>query len=41
MVGWNQGFHGYEFEQIRGDGEGQESLVCYCPWGSKEWDMPK
>ena len=24
-----------------GDGEGQESLVCYCPWGHKELHMNK
>ena len=31
--------NGHEFEQALGDGEGQGSLVCYCPWGSKELDM--
>ena len=26
-------FDGQEFEQARGDGEGQGSLVCCSPWG--------
>ena len=25
-----------EFEQTRGDNEGQGSLVCCSPWGGKE-----
>ena len=35
MVGWHHGLIGHEFEQTRGrgDSEGQESLVCYSPWG--------
>ena len=36
MVGWDHRFNGHEFEQAPGDSEGQESLVCYSPWGSKE-----
>ena len=28
-----------ESEQTPGDGEGQESLACYSPWGRKESDM--
>ena len=28
MVGWHHGLSGHEFEQIRGDGEGQGSLAC-------------
>ena len=32
-------FHGHEFEQGAGDGEGQESLACCNPWGPKESDM--
>ena len=28
----------HEFEQTLGDGEGQGSLVCCSPWGSKESD---
>ena len=39
MVGWHHRINGHEFEQALGDGEGQGSLVCYCPWGSKELDM--
>ena len=27
---------GREFEETLGDSEGQESLVCYSPWGHKE-----
>ena len=30
---------GHEFEQIPGDSEGQESLVCSSPWVRKESDM--
>ena len=26
-------------EQSLGVGDGQESLVCYSPWGHKESDM--
>ena len=25
--------------QTLGDGEGQESLACYSPWGHEESDM--
>ena len=39
MAGWHHLFKGHEFEQTAGDGEGQESLVCYSPWGCKESDM--
>ena len=28
-----------EFEQILGDSEGEGSLVCCSPWGSKDSDM--
>ena len=38
MVGWHHEFNGYEFEQTLGDGEGQETLVCYRPWGCEESD---
>ena len=30
--------NGHEFVQTPGDSEGQESLVCYSPWGHKELD---
>ena len=30
--------NGREFEQARGDSEGQGSLVCCSPWGDKESD---
>ena len=37
--GWiDHRINGHEFEQILGDGEGQESLVCCSPWGHKELD---
>ena len=32
-------YHGYEFEQAPGHGEGQENLACCNPWGRKESDM--
>ena len=35
MVGWHHRFSGHEFEQILGDGEGQESLACCCSWGHR------
>ena len=38
MVGWQHQLNGHEFEQIQGDGEGQENLVCCSPWGYKESD---
>ena len=38
MVGWHHRLNGHEFEQTPGDSEGQESLVCYSPWGRKESD---
>ena len=34
MVGW----HGHEFEQGSGVGDGQGSLACCSPWGCKELD---
>ena len=34
MVGW----HGHEFEQTPGDGEGQGSLACCSQWGHTESD---
>ena len=39
MVGWHHQLNGCEFEQTPGDGEGQGSMVCCCPWGHKESDM--
>ena len=35
---WHHRLNGHEFEQTLGDGEGQGSLVCCSPWGSKELD---
>ena len=28
LVGWPHQLEGHEFEQVLGDGEGQESLAC-------------
>ena len=39
MVGWHNRLNGHEFEQTRGDGEGQGSLACCISWGRKESDM--
>ena len=38
MVGWHHRLNGLEFEQTRGDSEGQGSLACCSPWGHKELD---
>ena len=38
MVGWHHQLNGHEFEQTPGDGGGQGSLACCCPWGCKELD---
>ena len=37
MVGWHHQLNGSEFEQIPGDGEGQESLACCSPGVTKSW----
>ena len=39
MVGWRHRHNRHEFEQARGDGEGQGSLVCCSPEGRKGSDM--
>ena len=39
MVGWHHRFHGHEFEQTLGVGDGQGGLAFYNPWGCKESDM--
>ena len=39
MVGWHHRLNGCELEETPGEGEGQGSLVCYCPWGCKESNM--
>jgi len=41
MVEWHHQLNGREFEQTRGDGEGQGSLVHCSLWGQKESDMNK
>ena len=38
MVGWHRRLNGRESEQIRGETEGQGSLVCCSLWGRKESD---
>ena len=35
MVGWHHRLKGYEFEQTKGDSEGQESLEFCRPQGQK------
>ena len=35
MVGWCHWLNGHEFEQTPGDGDGQGSLACCCPWVAK------
>ena len=39
MFRWHHHLDGHEFEQAPGVGDGQGSLVCCSPWGSKESDM--
>ena len=39
MVGWHHWCNIHEFEQARGVGDGQGSLVCCSPWGCKESDV--
>ena len=38
MVGWHHRLTEHEFEQALGVGDGQGSLVCFCPRGRKESD---
>ena len=38
MAGWHHQLTGHEFGQALVDGEGQRSLACCSPWGSKESD---
>ena len=37
MVGWHHWLNRLEFEQAPGDGEGQQRLACFSPWGLKSW----
>ena len=39
MFRWHHWLIWHEFKQTPEDSEGQESLVCYSPWGCKELDM--
>ena len=39
MVGWHHWLNGHEFEKALGVGDGQGSLACCSPSGSKESDM--
>ena len=41
MVGWHHQVNACEFEQARGDVEGQGSLACCSLWGHRETDMTK
>ena len=36
MVGWHHSLNEHEFEKGPGDGDGQRSLACCSPSGSKE-----
>jgi len=36
MLRWHHQLNEHEFEQTLGDSEGQGSLACCRPWGSKE-----
>ena len=38
MVGWYHWLNEHDFKQALEDGEGQECLSCYSPWGRKELD---
>ena len=38
MVGWHHILNGHEFEWAPGVDDGQGSLACCSPWGSKELD---
>ena len=38
MLGWHHRLNGHEFDQAPGNGEGQGSLACSSPLGSKESD---
>ena len=38
MVGWHHQLNGREFEQVPGDGEGQEGLACCSLWSLEESD---
>ena len=38
-VGWHHWLNEHESEQTPGDSEGQGSLGCCSPWGSRELDM--
>ena len=35
MAGWHHHLNGHEFEEIRGDSEGQGSLACCSPWNCR------
>ena len=38
MVGWHHRLDAHEFEQVKGDGDGQGGLACCSPWGHKDSD---
>ena len=41
MAGWHHQLSGHEFEQTRGNGEGQGSLASCSLWGRKKLDVPE
>ena len=38
MVGWHHQLDGHEFEQVKGDGQGQGGRVCWSSSGCRESD---
>ena len=38
MAGWHHQLSGHEFEETKGDSEGQRSLACCSPWGGEKSD---
>ena len=36
MVGWHPRLDAHEFEQAKGDSDGQWRMACWSPWGLKE-----
>ena len=41
MVGWHHQLNGNQCEHAPGVSDGQGSLTCCSPWGSKESDTTK
>ena len=41
MAGWHHLYNEHDLGQSLGDGEGQEGLACYIPWGHKKLDTTR